>query len=89
LPEVASLNSSFTLWAPDNLNATYIIYVDDKREDGGNIKRLSPYIESYTKIGEVESPFAVEKGTKIYLIVNPKPELNTIYQKELAAKRLE
>jgi hypothetical protein len=88
LPEVASLNSSFTLWAPDSLNATYIIYVDDK--GGGNvIKRLSPYIEKYVKLGEVKSPFAREKGTAIFLLINPKPGLNDIYSKELARKRLE
>ena len=88
LPEVASLNSSFTLWAPDNLNAPYIIYVDD--EGGGNVvKRLAPFVEKYVKIGEVRSRYAREKGTTIFLLINPKPGLNDIYQKELAKKRLE
>jgi hypothetical protein len=88
LPEVASLNSSFTLWAPDNLNDHYIIYVDD--QDGGNIKTFASYLESYTKIGEVESPYAREKGTGIFLLVNPNPAgLNDRYKKELAKKRLE
>jgi hypothetical protein len=88
LPDVASLNSSFTLWAPDDLNAHYIIYVDDK--GGGNIKTFASSLESYTKIGEVESPYAVEKGTGIFLLVNPNPAaLNERYKKELAMKRLE
>lgn len=88
LPEVASLNSSFTLWAPDNLDAHYIIYVDDK--GGGNVTRFASHIESYTKIGEVESPYAREKGTGIFLLVNPNPDwLNNIYKNELAKKRLE
>ncbi|MDB5135683.1 MAG: hypothetical protein JWP37_2286 [Mucilaginibacter sp.] len=88
LPEVVSLNSSFTLWAPDNLNAHYIIYVDD--QDGSNVKTFASYLESYTKIGEVESPYAVEKGTGIFLLVNPNPAvLNDRYKKELAKKRLE
>jgi hypothetical protein len=87
LPKVACLNSSFTLWAPDSLNAHYIIYVDDK--GGGNVKKFESQIESYTKVGEVEFPLAREKGTGIFLLVNPKPRLNEVYQKELAAKRLE
>jgi hypothetical protein len=88
LPEVVSLNSSFTLWAPNDLNAHYIIYVDD--QDGGNIKTFASYLESYTKIGEVESPYAREKGTGIFLLINSKPEkLNERYTKELAKKRLE
>lgn len=87
LPEVASLNSSFTLWAPDSLNADYIIYVDD--QGGGNIRSFQSAIESYRKIGEVENPLAREKGTGIFLITHPKPALNERYQKELAKKRLE
>jgi hypothetical protein len=88
LHDVASLNSSFTLWAPDSLNARYIIYVDD--QGGGNVeKRLAPYVGKYVKLGEVKSAYAREKGTAIYLLVNPKPELNDIYTKELARKRLE
>ncbi|HWD87493.1 MAG TPA: glycosyltransferase family 39 protein [Mucilaginibacter sp.] len=88
LPDAASLNSSFTLWAPDSLNARYIIYVDE--DGGGNVeKRLAPFIEKYVKLGEVTSPYAREKGTAIFLLINPKPGLNEIYQKELARKRLE
>ncbi len=87
LPDVACLNSSFALWAPDNLNAHYLIYVDD--EGGGNIKRLEPHIESYFKIGEVEFPLAREKGTGIFLIINTNPTLNEVYKKELSEKRLE
>jgi hypothetical protein len=87
LPDVACLNSSFTLWTPDSLNARYIIYVDDT--GGNNIKKFQSCIESYTKIGEVESPYAREKGTGIFLLVNPKPELDEVYRKELAEKRLE
>jgi hypothetical protein len=88
LPEVASLNSSFTLWAPDSLNARYIIYVDGR--GGYNVeKRLAPYIGKYVKLGEVKSPYAREKGTAIFLLINPKPGLNNIYAKELARKRLE
>ncbi len=87
LPEVACLNSSFTLWAPPNLNAHYIIYVDD--DGGSNIQRLSRYFESVTKIGEIDVPYAREKGTGIFLITGPSPLLNDIYKKELAKKRLE
>jgi hypothetical protein len=88
LPDVASLNSSFTLWAPDSLNAHYIIYVDDR--GGYNVeKRLAPYVGKYVKLGEVKSEYAREKGAAIYLLINPKPGLNEIYTKELAKKRLE
>jgi hypothetical protein len=86
LPEVVSLSSSFQLWAADDLNAHYIIYVDD---DDNVERRLSPIVESYRKTGEVLNPLAREKGTRIYLLVNPSPKLNEVYRKELAKKRLQ
>jgi hypothetical protein len=87
LPDAACLNSSFTLWTPDSLNARYIIYLDDN--GGKNVKKFQSYLKSCTKIGEIDSPYAREKGTGIFLLVNPKPELDEAYRKELAEKRLE
>jgi hypothetical protein len=46
-------------------------------------------LESYHKTGEVLNPLAREKGTRIYLLINPSPKLNEVYTKELAKKRLE
>jgi hypothetical protein len=85
LPEVISLASSFALWAPDNLNGQFIIYVDDK--GGDNIKSFQSQLESYRKIGEVSNPLAREKGTAIFLLVRPKPGLNERYKKDLAQRR--
>jgi len=87
LPEVISLASSFTLWAPDNLDGRYIIYVDD--QGGRNIDSFKSCLESYRKVGEVENPLAREKGTAIFILVHPGPALNQRYKKELAEKRLE
>ncbi len=87
LPPCISLNSSFTLWAPDHLDAQYIIYVDD--QGGGNVNSFSKYLESYRKVGEVENPLAREKGTAVFLLIHPGPQLNDRYTKELAWKRLQ
>jgi hypothetical protein len=87
LPEVISLNSSFTLWAPDSLNAQYIIYVDD--QGGGNVNSFKACLESYRKVGEVDNPLAREKGTAVFILVHPGSALNERYSKELAWKRLQ
>ncbi|MDF2431492.1 MAG: hypothetical protein JWP44_1123 [Mucilaginibacter sp.] len=86
LPEVISLNSSFSLWAPANLNAEYIIFIDDK--SGANIRKLLPDIESCRKLSEIENPLAIERGTSVFLITHPKPAFNISYQKELAQTKL-
>jgi hypothetical protein len=87
LPDVVSLNSSFTLWAPDSLNAQYIIYVDD--QGGKNIESFKSAIESCSKVGEVDNPLAVENGTAIFIIAGPKQGLKERYSKELERKRLQ
>jgi hypothetical protein len=85
LPEVVSLNSSFALWAPDSLSSKYIIYVDDDK--GDKMKFFGPITDSCTKLGEITDTLAVERGTAIFLLVNPSPKLNEVYRKELARKR--
>jgi hypothetical protein len=87
-PDVVSLNSSFTLWAPDTINYRYIIYVDDS--GGKNVMEYARkgLIGECKKMGEVTYPFAREKGTAIYLITGPTASFNEMYRKELAGKRL-
>ena len=86
LPDVISLNSSFTLWAPEHLDAQYIIYVDD--QGGGNIKTFESCLQSYHKVGQVNNPLAREYGTSIFILIHPCPALDARYTKELAEKRL-
>jgi hypothetical protein len=86
LPDVYSLDSSFTLWSPPSLSPDYIIYVDD---DDNVTKRLAPYMQSYKKTGEIDNPLAREKGISIYLLTKPGPMFTYIYQHERAKKLLE
>ena len=81
-----SLLSSSTL-APEELSAKYVIYVDD---DGGKkVEKYTPYADTCRKIDEITDSLAVEKGTAILFLVNPKPEFYAGYKKELAKKLLE
>ncbi|MES2279584.1 MAG: glycosyltransferase family 39 protein [Bacteroidota bacterium] len=87
MPDVISLNSSFALWAPDSLRFKYMIYVDNHFHS--DIPGLTPMVGSIRKLGEIEAPYAVEKGTGIYLLTYPKPALLERYTEEVAKKRLE
>ena len=86
LPTVVSLDSSFDLWAPAELNGEYIIYVDEQK--GRNVAKLQPFLESCIPIGRVENPLSIENGTKIFLLVHPKQTLNELYKRDLADKRI-
>jgi len=86
-PDVISLNSSFALWAPDSLNAQYIIYVDE--DNGAKIDTFKSVMESYRKIGQVENPLAREKGTAVFIMIHPSAALDERYMKELDRKRMQ
>jgi len=86
-PDVISLNSSFALWAPDDFNCQYLIYVDD--QGGGNIESFKSQLDSYQKLYVVENPLAREKGTAVFLLTGLKQGLHDRYTKELARKRMQ
>jgi len=86
LPTVISLDSSFELWAPANLDASYIIYVDE--EKGRNVEKLQPHLESSIRVGAIENPLAIENGTTIFLLIHPKRSLNQLYKKDRADQKI-
>lgn len=89
LPDVYSLNSSFALWAPENIDAKYLVYVDES--NGANVAEMlrNGRIGCAKKTGEIDNPLAREKGTTVYILSDLKPGLNAGYRKELLQTRLE
>ncbi|NEU08355.1 glycosyltransferase family 39 protein [Flavihumibacter sp. R14] len=75
LPETVCLNSSYALWSPDSIRTQHFIYVDDEYPDD-----LQPLFREMVKIGEVQNPYAREKGTDVYLFSYPVKDLNPVYK---------
>lgn len=88
LPEVVCLDSSFALWAPENINAKYIIYAGRDFSNGEKLIKAN-CIGSYKKLGEIDNPLAREHGTIILLFEDVKPAIQERYRKELLQTRLE
>lgn len=76
IPNPLSLNSSFALWSPDTIPTKHLIIITDDAND------LSKAFEKSEKIGEISNPYAREKGTNIYLLSNPKIDIQALYAKE-------
>jgi hypothetical protein len=87
LPEPVCLNSSFALWAPNDINAQYIIYVNATRYWDA-YEYYKPMAETIQKTDSVTHPLAVEKGSTIMLITHPKPELLERYKKRLEQTKM-
>lgn len=83
LPAIVCLNSSFALWAPENLLPKTIIYVSDDKD----VSDLKPVVGSSKLMYEVTNPLAREAGTGIFLLQKVKPEINNIYRRDLEQTR--
>ncbi len=75
LPSVVCLNSSYALWAPEKIETDNFIYIDDEDPDD-----ITPYYKTIIKVGEVENPYAREKGTQVYILSDPVKDLLPLYQ---------
>ncbi len=89
LPDVISLSSSFAIWAPEHIEAQYIVYVDET--NGRNVDEMlkNGRIGRAKKMGEVDNPYAREIGTAIFILSDLKPGLDEGYRKELLQTRQE
>ncbi|HFA48030.1 MAG TPA: glycosyltransferase family 39 protein [Bacteroidetes bacterium] len=69
MENVVSFADTYRMWAPDEIapDKKSFIYIND--ELGGDVEELFSDIEL---IGEVEHPYARERGTKVYLCRQPK-----------------
>jgi hypothetical protein len=76
LPNPVSLSSSFALWSPVSIQTKHIIMIDD------DIVDIAEAFSSNEQIGQVENPYARERGTGIYLLSNPLVDVNLFYQKK-------
>ena len=77
LPYPISFSDNFLYWLPDSINVKAFIYMNDEE---GDIHQL---FNSVTLFGEVTTPFAREKGLKVYICREPKPLLYPFYKQKL------
>ena len=82
LPEAVCLDSSFTLWAPADINPQTLIYVSDDCD----VSDLRPIVASTELITKVSDPLAREYGTGIFLMKGVQPAISPLYRQNLKQK---
>ncbi|TGD79892.1 glycosyltransferase family 39 protein [Hymenobacter wooponensis] len=72
MPAAASFNGSYLYWLPPRpaQSYTHLLLVGE-----GNPAELVPYFQEFRKVGEVNNPYAIERGTTIYLGTHPNSAL--------------
>ncbi len=82
LPRVISLKSSFVFWAPENINARYIIFIKN-----GSIGELKNVVKTALKSNEIKNVYAKEFRTGIWLLTDPKPAFKLQYFYEMDKRK--
>jgi hypothetical protein len=65
LPEPKSFSDNYLLWAPDSLDAQYLIYVE---WDTATIKKLFKQIDF---VGSIQDEYSREQGQRVFLCSKP------------------
>lgn len=79
LPHCNSFSDNFRLWIDPNFQPSALIYIND--ELGSDVEAL---FEDIQLIGSITTPFAREKGTKVFLCQNGKGDVSAFWQERVA-----
>ena len=82
LPEVHSLSSSFFLWAPEDIQFSNQIMIDDRIQSG------SEWFENMVLVDSIEDPYAREKGY-IYYRSDPKTDVSAVWKNFVRERKAE
>jgi hypothetical protein len=80
LPPVISYHDSYLFWAPDSIQAEYLIKIGDDE----NLENLYHRVEV---VGRIETPYARQHGTPVNFCYDQKLDVDSFYRKELQKKR--
>mgnify|MGYP006278263621 CR=1 FL=1 len=79
LPEPIGFNDNFILWAPDTIDKSPVIYIN---EEVGDIKQL---FDKYEVIGQVDNKYFRGNDLKVFFCTQPKDVLPVFYREKVGA----
>ncbi|MGH7493495.1 MAG: glycosyltransferase family 39 protein [bacterium] len=77
LPEPASFNETFLFWAPDSVDFTTLIYVNDE------IEEISYFFAEVRQVGKITNAFARESGLPVFLCRHPRNGFFEFYREKV------
>jgi len=77
LPRPISFSDNFLLWAPESIDVSSLIYVNDQVDDIANL------FGSIEKIGQVDNKYFREDGLKVYYCTQPAVGLKKFYRNKI------
>jgi hypothetical protein len=82
-----SLNADYIDWFDLSAPIDNLILVQDPHDTDKGREREKPFFETIRLIGEIKDPYAIEKGSRVYLLENAKVDINKILAQEISDRK--
>lgn len=82
-----SMNADYINWFKLDQPIKHVILIQRADDDDPDRKKEQPYFESIERVGQINNPYAREKGTSIYVLKNAKVDVNEILRKEIKERK--
>ena len=86
--EALSLHADYLYWYPlDKMEIRNVVLVKGAWDDDPGRERERGLFETVELIGEIENPYAREKGTKVYLLIGARQSIAEILEEEIDRRK--
>lgn len=82
-----SYNADYLYWFKMDKPIKTFIMITGANDEDPDRKREQPYFEQITKIGEIKTPYARERGAGVFLLEQAKPEVTAIIKAEIEEEK--
>lgn len=82
-----SYNADYLYWFKMDKPIKNFIMITESKDEDPLRKREQPYFGKITKIGEIKTPYARERGASVFLLEDAKPEVNNIIKSEIEEEK--
>lgn len=82
-----SYNADYLYWFKIDKPIKALIMITGWHDEDPQRKREQPYFDKITKIGEIKTPYARERGAGVFLLEEAKPEVTGIIKSEIEEEK--
>ncbi|SDG22002.1 Dolichyl-phosphate-mannose-protein mannosyltransferase [Pedobacter terrae] len=82
-----SYNADYLYWFKMDKPIKNFIMITESKDEDPLRKREQPYFGKITKIGEIKTPYARERGASVFLLEDAKPEVSNIIKSEIEEEK--
>ncbi|MCF2487634.1 glycosyltransferase family 39 protein [Dyadobacter sp. CY347] len=81
--QAVTMNADYINWVPLDEEIKHLILVQNADDDDPERNKEKPLFQTIRRIGKIENPYARERGTSIYVLLDAKVSINNILKSDI------